>query len=218
MKLSQLEIQNLSIVTLGDFTPSIFQPAWFSAKGLVASGESEGATVELINKNIASFRMDWLKLRVTRDRFEAVTAQQPYYGPLRDLVSGTFGLFPNIEVSALGINRVFLYRFESEKAWHALGDRIAPKMDWRAVLKSPGLRQFTMQGERDDGYKGWIWVRIEPAVDTSFNAVIEVNDHYDLEQMLGESSGKISEILSKNWEASMKQAENIVEKLSAISN
>ena len=86
----QLDIQGVNIVLRGHFNPAIFHPSWFAAQELIGQLEADEAAIELIHPEAAIFNTDWLQIRVVRNRFQAGTAQEPYYEPLRDLVVGVF--------------------------------------------------------------------------------------------------------------------------------
>jgi len=74
------ELSGINIVILGSFNPKIFQPAWFAANELIRKLEAEEADTEIIHNDISIFRIgDWLRLEVTRDRFNASTEQEAYF-------------------------------------------------------------------------------------------------------------------------------------------
>jgi hypothetical protein len=80
-------IQNLNIVIVGQFNPAIFHPAWFAAQELIHPQEAETAEIQFVHPEAAIFQIDWCSFSVTRERFQAGTSQEPYFEPLRDLVS-----------------------------------------------------------------------------------------------------------------------------------
>jgi hypothetical protein len=159
------EIQGVSIVLLGDFNPKIFQPAWFAAQNLIRQQEADEANIAIIHPEVVSFTLgQWLALEVTRERFAVSTAQEPYSKVMRDLVIGSFELLQHTPLHKLGINADMHFRMDSEKSWHAFGDLLAPKKIWQGLLKTPGIRRFTMEGQRPDNFQGYIRVRVEPSV------------------------------------------------------
>ena len=98
--------------------------------------------MKLIPPEVAIMRIEWLQLNVVRDRFQVGTQHAPYFEPLRDLVVGIFSLLRHTPVFALGINREFHFRLDSEAQLHVLGDRLAPKHDW-GLLPKPGMRSLS---------------------------------------------------------------------------
>jgi hypothetical protein len=80
-----------------------------------------------------------LKVQVLRDRLIVTTEDSRRYEVLRDLVVGTLSILRHTPTDRLGINLDAHIPTGSEKAWHAIGDRLAPKGPWKGVLESPGM-------------------------------------------------------------------------------
>ena len=211
-----LVIQSVNIVVLGKFNPSIFHPAWFAAQNLIRAKEAEAANIQIVHPEAAFFQIDWCEVRVVRERFQVGTLQEPYFEPLRDLAGGLFSLLSHTPVQALGINKQYHFQFASEKVWHAVGDRLAPKDIWKDVLDSPGTRQLTIEGTRPDNKAGHIHVLLEPSPD--FGLTIQVNDHYELSHSASESSGieTLSTILSENWNECMQRSDKIAKQIAGL--
>ena len=69
----------------------------------------------------------------------------------------------------------------SVEAWDRIGHVLAPKDKWKALLKEPGTRSLTIEGQRPDDYHGYILVKVEPSSVLGPQGVyISVNDHYEL--------------------------------------
>ncbi len=213
----QPKIQTTSIVVVGNFTPTIFQPSWFAANDLITKQEAEAATVEIIAPPIAQFDAEWLRISVTQDRFMAQTAQEPYYEPLRDLVISVFTLLNHTPVKAMGINQNFHYQFKDSAAEQAFGNRLAPKTDWEDVLTDPKFNTLFVRGERPDEFNGYIFTRAEFSTKIRPGAFIEINDHYqlafDTETVEAEI---IPDILGSHWAESMARGRKIVEKIISL--
>jgi hypothetical protein len=192
-------------VLRGDFSPAIFHPAWFAANGLIRDQEADAAKVDLVHSKVAAFTAEWLQLMVTEDRFQASTTQQSYYDPLRDLVLGVLSLLPSMPLRQAGINCDFDFEFATVEAWHAVGHRLAPKQAWTEVLKEPGMRSLTMEGQRADGRRGYVQVLVEPSSAFVRGIHVHVNDHYELEPetrgMYGTSNA--TQILTEQWRESL---------------
>ena len=193
----------------------MFHPAWFAAQELIRPREAEAAKIKIIHPDAAIFDIEWLQIRVTRNRFQATSVQEAYYEPLRDIVIGIFTLLDQTPLRAIGINRDFRYGLDSEKTWHAVGDLLAPKPVWDGLLDRPGMRSLTMEGVRPDNYSGYIWVKVEPLTQLEFGVFVEVNDHYELtsDSEIATNSNQLIAILSENWEKSMERGKHITEKL-----
>ena len=97
--------ETASIVLLGNFNPAIFHPEWLAAKQLIRSSEAAAAALDVVHAELAQFRMGWLRLTVTRDRFVAETSDPSHQAPLRDLVVGIFELLEHTPTTRLGLNR-----------------------------------------------------------------------------------------------------------------
>lgn len=212
------EKQEVSIVIRGQFNPTIFHPAWFSAQNLISSQEANKSIIQIIHAEAASFETDWMQVQVLRDRFLVKTSQEPYHEVLRDLVLGTFRLLNHTPVGMMGINRDFHFKLESEKAWHDFGDSIAPKNEWMSLLAKPGLKSLSMQGSRPDDSKGYIVTKVESSPEFNFGIYIQVNDHYELEPESRKvmPAKDLMNILAMNWEQSMQNSLEIALKVAAM--
>ncbi len=73
MAAHQMETEGFSIMVLGAFNPTIFQPLWFSTHNLIRSEEAETADIEIIHRHAAVFRTEWLSLQVTDKNLTIVT-------------------------------------------------------------------------------------------------------------------------------------------------
>src|SRR3989304_1023383 len=158
------EIESAVIVLRGNFNPSIVQPFWLAAHGLIRSEEAEAAKIDIITPPLASFTAVWLTLQVTQDRFSASTTDAAHYEPLRDLVVGIFSLLEHTQFDKMGINRQMHYRMPSEERWHALGHLLAPKAAWKDMMVHPGLRSLIIEGLRVGIPEAKIYVKVEPSV------------------------------------------------------
>lgn len=93
---------NIVIVILGDFNPAIFHPAWFAMQELVRPQEADAAEIQLVHPDATIFQIDWGRIHVMRERFQARTSQESYFEPLRDLVIGVFTLLSHISCQSNG--------------------------------------------------------------------------------------------------------------------
>lgn len=205
----QTVIQGMSIVLLGDFNPKIFQPAWFAQENLIRAPEAEAADIKIINPEIVIFELEWLSVQVTRDRCLFGTTQEAYYEVVRDLCVGTFKLLRHTPMQKLGINRSYHFKKDSLEQWHAFGHKVAPKELWNNILKSPGLTSLTIEGMREDGFKGYIRVKVEPSKRVHPGIYIQVNDHYETEDS-AIGCEEIINILESSWANSIEKSELII--------
>jgi hypothetical protein len=203
-----------SIVLVGNFNPAIFQPAWLASKQLIRESEATGATIELIHPEIAQYRVDWLHVSVTRERFSATTADPAHRAPLRDLVVGIFELLEQTPTVRLGINRSFHVDLRDVEKWHALGHLVAPKEPWSGILEKPGMRSLLMEAARADGAKGRTFFRVEPSQTYAHSAFIDVNSEYHPEgERAGEATAYFVGCIRRDWDRLLGEALSGVEKL-----
>ena len=208
------EVQGHSIVLLGNFNPTIFQPAWFAAQHLIRPEESETAKIEIVHPEIVRFSLDWLSLEVTTGRFTATTIQPASFEFLRDLVQGTFHILRHTPVTKMGLNRELHIPVRSEDEWHAFGHFVAPKEPWDGILEKAGLISLTMQGLRIDGPRGAIYVSVEPSTRVHPGIFFRVNDHYEVvDSSKNIGCDEILDILRGRWSKSMRQSDEIVASL-----
>lgn len=211
MSLPKTVVEGISIVLVGSFNPSIFQPAWFAAENLIRKEEAGDAEIELVRPEVSAFRLEWLHMQVLHDRFIASTDQAASFDVLRDFVVGTFSVLEHTPVSKLGLNYDRHFEMESEEAWHKIGQRIAPPAPWERGLDKPVLRSLTMQGKRPDELQGAISVKVEPSVKATFGVYVNVNDHYELgeaEQGVASAAGA-TRLIKERWGAFLERTSQI---------
>ena len=199
-----------SIVLLGKLNPAIFQPAWFSAHSLIRETEADVA-LKVIHPDVALFDLQWAKFDINPERFVVTTEQEPYFEVVRDLVLGTFRLLEHTPIKAIGFNTTANYKVNDREDWDQFGHSLAPKDFWNSSLSHPGLVSLTIQGEREDEYKGYIRVTTGPISKPQYGVQIAVNDHF--EPSAGEeffSHGSVAEILASEWGESCNRAEKII--------
>ena len=210
-------LQGMSLVFLGDFNPKIFQPAWFVAQKLLGEQEANLAEIKTISADVVIFTTEWLRMQVTRERFQLSTQQEPYYEMMRDVLVGTFTILEHTPVHTMGINLDFHFRMPSIESWHALGHRLAPKADWVDILDKPGLLNLTMRGDRNTKHSGFINVSVAPSTKVNPGVFININDHYELDSpknFLG--CTEILSILNEVWDSSVQNSTSIPLKLLEI--
>lgn len=213
-----LFLQGMNIVFLGDFNPKIFQPAWFAAQELIGEKESDSADLQAITPDIAVYTMDWLRVQVTRERFQLSTEQEPYYESLRDLLIGTFTILEHTPIHSMGLNLDYHYRMPSTEDWHNFGHKLTPKDHWNGILKDPGMLNVTMQGTRTDSYSGLIRVTVAPSIKVNPGVHIGINDHYEVDgSKIKLGCKNIISILTDVWTSSITNSKLISQKLLEIS-
>jgi hypothetical protein len=171
------QIRGLTIVLIGDFNPTIFQPAWFAAQGFITDEEARTAAIGIIHPDVTAFELSWLKLQVDRERFFSMCLAPPYFPQVVETVCRTFELLHHTPIKALGITNEAHYRSATIDKWHTLGNKLAPKEDWLPFFKQPGMRTLRIeQNPRPDGEEGHVQVTVEPSLRINPGLYLNVND------------------------------------------
>lgn len=208
-----LVVDELSIVLLGAFNPTIFQPMWFASQDLLRGSEAEKAKIEIVHPDVSIFSAEWLVVQVTRDRFSAATRADAYKSHLCDLVQGVFAKLSHTPVHQMGINVTTRMRFRDEKDWHSFGHFVVPKSPWVGVLDKPGMHSVHVRGERSDGNAGHFLVSIEPDLNTRTDVLLRVNDHFDLPKGEPTNAATFAGMLAKLYEGSLGKAAAAADRL-----
>ncbi|MDZ7762529.1 MAG: hypothetical protein U5L00_20055 [Desulfovermiculus sp.] len=117
------EIDNASVVLLGRFNPSIFQPWWFAKNGIVGEQEADEAEIEIIHPEICKFQTEYFLIQAERNRFMVNSIAGPLE-MVKDFVLKTFTDFlSQTPVGTLGINRAVHFDAGSNEARIALGSK-----------------------------------------------------------------------------------------------
>jgi hypothetical protein len=84
------DLSELSIVLIGNFNPTIFQPSWLARHGLITDGAAQSAAIAVIHPDITAFSIESLfTLQVERERLTLGRAAIPWvYGS--DLIAKIF--------------------------------------------------------------------------------------------------------------------------------
>jgi hypothetical protein len=211
------EIDASTIVMLGSFNPTIFQPRWLGAQQLIRTEEAENAKIATIQNELADFKTEWFHLQVLQNRFQIVCTDPRQYGPLRDLVAGMFAILPHTPVTALGINRNFHFEMSSVDVWHAIGHLLAPKEFWSPILEEPGLRSMQIQGRRKEANGGVVLVKVEPSVPIKHGLFVEVNEEFKPSgEAEVEGAGWVPERLATHWDSILEFSEFVANHLLSL--
>ncbi len=202
--LKNCALEGVSVVLVGRFNPSIFQPAWFRKHALLPDLEADKAEpgLRVVHPEVTAFSADWLGLEVTLERFVASTSNPAQYEPLRDLVVGTFTLLEHTPISKLGLNRDMHFEMESERRWHDFGHFLAPKAPWTDILEDPGTRTLVIQGKRKESASQYVRVKVEPSVQPQAHpgVFIAVNEHFETKSETSTGGAEeLREELQRSW-------------------
>lgn len=208
----EIELQQHSIVAVGNLNPAIFQPAWFASEGLISHREAQAVAGGMISAQAALFQVDWLRVQVVPDRFAIATENEAYYRHLYDLFASTFSRLVHTPVKALGINYSCHYRFDSGALWHDISKELAPTDLWSNLLNAPRMRSLTMQGARPSGPKGYVEVTVEPSLRVENGMYVNINNHYDLtEEDLG--CRAMLRVLESAWSDTFQEYKTVIDRM-----
>jgi hypothetical protein len=204
------ELEGASVVLLGNFNPAIFQPQWFARQSLIRPSEADSPENLLITPQITSFKLEWLIIQVTVDRFIATTSDMGHLGPLSELVLSTFAILEHTPLRQMGLNRDMHYRAPSLELWHSIGHKLAPKEPWEGLLESPGMQTIQISGKRAGSSAVRLTVTVQPSVRIQPGVYFGTNEHFEV----GDSSaGELMQILKDTWRSAQEHAKTIAETL-----
>jgi hypothetical protein len=208
------EIEGLQLVLAGSFNPTIFQPAWFAAQGILKPREAENVDLGLIHPQVTDFRTDRFSIQVQPGRFVGLCDDPRNHEPLLDAVVGAFRVLHHTPVVALGINVDLHFDFGSKDACRRLGTELVPTAAWERVGLHVEMHDVAVHAKRPDGRRGHIQVRVQPSARLPAGVYVQVNDHYDLS---GEPEPRDAvaalAILENDWADSVQRSRSIAHDL-----
>ncbi|MHB8381883.1 MAG: hypothetical protein ACYDBH_24070 [Acidobacteriaceae bacterium] len=198
------ELEGASIVLLGSFNPTIFQPKWLASKDLIRATEGEEAEIQVISPEITSFAADWLTVQVTRNRFFASSTDVGQFETLRDFVVSAFRLLEHTPIEKMGMNRDMHFRMESKDKWNAVGDFLAPKEIWGKFIDKPGMETLVIVGKRPESSATVLRVTVQPSRRVDPGVYVGTNEHHEVE---GSNAGQaLISILQEHWRGALEYA------------
>jgi hypothetical protein len=225
------ELSSVSIVLVGSFNPSIFQPFWLQKHGLLSEQAAESANISVLHQEISNFSIDSeFIFTVQRDRFVVVRSVAPFV-TASDVCSRIFGdLLPHTPIQQLGINRTVHFSVGSWQERNRIGDLLAPKEPWGSWAKGfhskerskrGGLQSMIMINKQaPDREAGHVMARIEPSNAIGKGEVgifMEVNDHYEFDDPMKTTDAlPIISILQRRFDVSIALSESIIDQIMSL--
>lgn len=207
------KVESAAIVLVGDFNPSIFQPAWLAANKLIRDDEAKEAKIQAIVPDVSSFGAGWLNLQVTRDRFQASTLDAAHYEPMKDLVIGIFALLEHTPFKQLGINWEAHYESALEER-DRIGDALGPKPHWAPVMEDPKLFSIVMGGKPIVGKGDKHQVTVQPSV--VVQPGIYIHSHWNYTKDGEDASRALLDCLASDWPPLLAEARQIDQRILRI--
>lgn len=124
------ELEDVSIILLGDFNPPIFSPEWLSRHKIVGEQAAFESKIDIIHPDVSQFSVGNIEFVVERQRFQLLVRSAPFVRIL-DVVSKAFReLLPHTPIRQFGINRSIHFSVGSETVRNAIGRKLAPLEPW----------------------------------------------------------------------------------------
>lgn len=217
------EMSGCSVVMLGDFNPAIFHPSWLHAAGIEGDISEEITELQVVIREISSFRIDSRTYNVMPERFVLETSTAPWVA-IADITRQIFEEFlVHTPIRALGINRTVHFNVASTEIRNNIGRDLAPIVPWGEfgsemepddAAQVGGLQSLTMRRKKrlDTAFLETN-AKIEPSARlTGHNGIfMEVNHHHVLlDYDSGDGTGPAVEILVNSFEPLIVEADSII--------
>jgi hypothetical protein len=165
-----------AVVLVGRFNPSIFQPAWFEAKDLVAPVDAESKNMILMDGYV-SYETPQFQLVCTEDRCQfGTTAKTATADVLRDIVVGTFALLPETPLWEFGVNHA-AHIPKDVRSWDELAAQLGDPHRTFVLLPNQRLSTVEFGADRDDGRQGRRTILLQPSILLDGGVYVGFNDH-----------------------------------------
>ena len=219
------EIQEVSIVVLGSFSPEPVTPYWLAYHGLISKEEADEAVHSVNSPSVSQMDWGWGKFYIDLNRIQFRTSESPWVRAQDFIIKLITDVIPGSPSHAIGINIAahFPLSFEDKEK---LGHKLAPRETWGAWgenlhnvdpreqkngLSSITMRQGTNLDHKDNSY---IDVNISASNLLKPNGIrIYVNDHYSYSDNADAkaSSNATATILTDRFEISLARSGTIID-------
>ena len=183
------ELQQYSIVLIGDFNPLMFTPEWFLKNHVISPEDVEVARDESIKNSIiitaqlTFFKTSQLSFKVEMNRMEIVS-ENGASSSVMDFVTKMFESIGGFVIKAYGFNYSAHYNVKDNATYQLIGDKLAPKCYWKTLLKEEvsgldrksGLTIIQMQKHKPDE-SGYYKVILQPSNFIKPGVFLSCNDH-----------------------------------------
>jgi len=219
----EIERSHWSIVLVGSFNPTIFNPSWLELHDVVSKDVAAMAETEIVHNQISSMTLSDIRITVEADRFQVETKIAPEIR-LLDLVSKVFGdILPHSKITGFGINKSAHFRTQTAEKRIELGRGLAPLYIWgefgERIAASEGdlvggLMSLRLREIKNDvESNGHLEARIEPsnALDPKTGILVSVNRHFDLKDLTEKDGARRAMIkLDKEFVNAIAESDKII--------
>ena len=148
-----------SIVLIGGFSPTMFQPNWFKHFNIISDDEYNSIDKDslVVVRPISRFQTDNFLFSIEENRFVIIAKKEPF-DLLLDLFSKLKDSMDFSLIQQFGINFSYHISLETKENMRKFGDIISPKTYWNEFFdgQSPdketdGLKSMSMVKSTDFG-------------------------------------------------------------------
>jgi hypothetical protein len=221
------ELEDVSIILLGDFNPPIFNPEWLARHKIVGEQAAFESKINIIHPDISQFSVGSIEFVVERHRFQLLVRTAPFVRIL-DVVSKAFREFlPHTPIRQFGINRSIHFSVGTETIRNAIGRKLAPLEPWgewgvqiskgSGELRGGMLNLSMFEQQMLEKFRRKITASVQPSIGIphSSGIFVGVNDHHEpIEPPL--SPRELLEMLESSFESSLDNSLWIIEKVMAL--
>lgn len=120
------EIQEISLVLVGDFLPEIITPQWLAWHELISSQEAAEAHHFQHSAQVSKIDISWGKVTVEQRRLQIATSESPLIRAKDFVVKLLLDALPGTPIDAVGINFACHYSVGAAER-ESIGRRLAPR-------------------------------------------------------------------------------------------
>lgn len=208
------EQRNLACVALGMFSPAMFHPTWFAHYDLLGEKEVASATGSeklLVTDELTLFNVSGFAFEVRSERLQIQCLEENLFEATRDLFCSVLQILDASIVKQLGLNWGVHYSLPNTKAWHAAGDKLVPKTFWKSIWpKDVGMRNLTLELERDDDIPGLMNVILQPSRTLDNGVYMVVNDHFEIASPKDQTAHFAADLIQENFVKSQATAHRLM--------
>ncbi len=205
----------LSCVLIGKFNPEMFSPAWLKYYKLVRESEADDAKVNVIHPGLTQFVAANITFSIEENRFSISSVDQSKFEMVRDLALGILTLIETTPITQMGINTDCHFKMKNEAAWHAFGNKVAPKELWNRLLERAGLKNIVIQGLNPYSVSGGeINLKVESSKTRPDSIFVQFNNHFLFPSEVNAANAILA--LKNKWPEVVKDSFNKTIELSTL--
>lgn len=219
----QPEISGCSIVLVGQFNPSIFQPAWLLSHQIERDVDDESVKTEIVHPDVSRFSFENRAYTIDQNRFQIQTTVAPWVKLLDITVLIFAELLMHTPIRAFGVNRDAHFNVIDPATRHRVGRTLAPIEPWGdfgAQMEPPvadqvgGLQSLTMRRiQSNEKFDRQTNAKIEPSahLDPRTGVYMQINSHFAIKELpKGHGANTAIEILAEQFQTCVNESDEIM--------